>query len=1477
MKVRATVSSSLFVCLKPLSLALVLLALLSGAVCKDAPSPDDSTPRPPAPKAEARLPQMPQHASDPLTLQAANQMLQGQGLLFIENRGQFHSRVKFLVKGNGANLWLTNDGIVFDFQRSKQSPDTTGEKREQSRSLALGRASIDPRQKSDPPPMERLVFKQKLVSASANPGIEARDPQPGIYNYFPTSDPDTWRTHVLAYKEVVYRDIWKGIDLKLFANGPNLEEEFVVHPGADASAVRLAYEGVQGLAVADDGSLQVATAFGDVVETSPRIYQEIAGNAVPLSGSFKVGAQNSYTFEVAKRDEQSDLIIDPTVIYSKTQRGKKAGQGSLLYSSFLGGSQYDIGNAIAVDNAGNAYVTGQTLSTDFPTTMGAFQTSGYGVFVTKVNALGSQLVYSTYLGLNARAFGIAADSSGEAYVSGGYAGAGSFPTTPNAYSSCGGPAFFTKLAPAGDALIYSTCFGGAYIALAVAVDATGNAYLTGQTAGSGLPITPGAFQSSQGPGARAFFTVFNPSASGAASLLYSTYFGGSVPAGGPNPPTDQGNGIAVDSYGMAYLTGFTTSIDFPVTSGAYMTVYPGAAGCSGGILYAVPCPSAFIAKFDPQASGASSLLYSTYLGGSNTAIGQGIAVDSLGNAYVGGLTGINELWGGCGQGCNQVPFPTTQGAYQSRQDSEDAFVTKLNAAGNNLIYSTLLGDGGGGASQVATAIALDASNDAYVTGWTNASNFSTTSNAFLPNDPSPAFRQGFVTQFNSTGTGLLYSSYLGGAAGDTNGDLGGIAVDQVGDAYVTGVTNAPDFPASPFAFQTGYAGNGDAFVTKFPLGAAGGLSISAIVPSNGGNSGQVTPTITGSGFHEGATAQLSCSQGNIQASNVSVNGYGLSGTFDLTGAPPGACDVVVTNPDNSSARLPHGFGIVQGGNSNLWTTVVGHSLGTDHPPSPFLVTVGNSGNVDAIGVVVSIYGIPSGATLTPLFTIVPTSPLPGQQPIDFSGAPFAPVVGQEQIPTLIIPLLPAGTSIPLEFNLGVNSLPPPPPLQPPPPPPSNPLPPLGGGEVINVTVVATALSDYCGLSGGNLVCRTQGNSRSLQSTSSCFLAALEGLVQNLSCWTCLADGLCAGLTYIEQEQEQSTNARVPGNFLQWVGQGILDCLSCTFPEIQALQIAASAVSLFLDGCISSANEGEGQIGIAVDPNDKDGPQGWNAPNWVQGSQSLSYSVYALNEPGAGAAAQQVAITDVIDPGLDPSTIALNGIVIGSLLVPLPPTFNPGAGQYQANTLIDYRPAESLIVYVTVSLNPATNTLSWQFASIDPTTGLPPTNQLIGVLPPGVQGAVLYSAAPKQSSGTGTQISNFAGVSFNGGTPQNTPTWSNTLDNTPPTSHVTALPGTELCTNFTVQWSGNDIGAGIGSYTIYVSDDGGSFTAWQTNTTSTSAVYNGQVGHSYGFYSIAQDLVGNIEPGKSTAEATTQVNKGTICGPIGPPTQLGGGR
>jgi hypothetical protein len=182
-------------------------------------------------------------------------------------------------------------------------------------------------------------------------------------------------------------------------------------------------------------------------------------------------------------------------------------------------------------------------------------------------------------------------------------------------------------------------------------------------------------------------------------------------------------------------------------------------------------------------------------------------------------------------------------------------------------------------------------------------------------------------------------------------------------------------------------------------------------------------------------------------------------------------------------------------------------------------------------------------------------------------------------------------------------------------------------------------------------------------------------------------------------------------------------------------------------------------------------------------------------------------------------------------------------------------------------NPNTNTLTWNFNSIDPLTGLPPTDPRIGMLPPGANAAVAFSAKPKQGLATGTQISDQASVIFNHNDPVYTNIWVNTIDNTPPISSVAALPGSELCLDFTVQWSGTDVGAGIQDYTIYVSDNGGQFAPWLTNTSETSGTFTGQVGHTYSFYSIARDLVGNVEPPKNTGEANTRVTKPNLCGPI----------
>ena len=393
-----------------------------------------------------------------------------------------------------------------------------------------------------------------------------------------------------------------------------------------------------------------------------------------------------------------------------------AGSG-LVYSTYLGGSENESGAGIAVNTSGNAYVTGFTESSDFPTTAGAVQTTLDGfadAFVTELNPTGSALVYSTYLG-------------------------GS-----NEESGAG-----------------------------IAVDTSGNAYVIGSTQSSDFPITAGAFQTTYGGNGVAFVTELNPTGS---SLVYSTYLGGSG--------LDFGAGIAVNTSGNAYVIGSTQSSNFPTTAG---TVQPTLGGFE----------DAFVTELNPTGSG---LVYSTYLGGSlYDHPGAGIAVDTSGNVYVTGWTDSSD-------------FPTTPGAFQTNFGGNiDVFVTELNPTGSSLVYSTYLG---GSTQDLGLGIAVDTSGNAYVTGYTISSDFPTTAGAFQTTYAGDA--DAFFTELNQTGTGLVYSTFLGGLSQD---DGFGIAMDTSGSAYVIGGTYSSDFPTTAGAFQTIAGGGFDAFIAKLSTGS----------------------------------------------------------------------------------------------------------------------------------------------------------------------------------------------------------------------------------------------------------------------------------------------------------------------------------------------------------------------------------------------------------------------------------------------------------------------------------------------------------------------------------------------------------------------------------------------------------------------------------------------------------------------------------
>src|SRR5437870_4048506 len=415
-------------------------------------------------------------------------------LAFVENQGQTDARVRYFAQGSHYAFFLTREEIVLS--------------------------------------LDRVILALKFVGANPNVALTGGKRASGEVNYFRGSDPARWQTNLSRYGQVVYRDLWPGVDMALTGQGGELKYEFRVRPGARLANIRLAYLGSSGLSLDGAGRLLIKTSTGVLRDSPPLAYQEIAGVRVPVESRYALtdggSAETGYGFAVGKGyDPERELIVDPGV----------------AYSTFLGGNSHEIGAGIAVDAAGNAYIVGTTQSLDFPATAGAFRTrlnsttNVSDVFVSKLNATGSALIYATYIGGSGFDFGraIAVDAAGNAYVT-GQTGSSNFPTTGGAFQRAikfiptprpADPldAFVTKLNPTGSALVYSTYLGGVDVndALSIAVDAAGNAYVTGQTTSHDFPTTPGAFSRTSGGANDAFVTKLNATGS---ALVYSTYPGG---------------------------------------------------------------------------------------------------------------------------------------------------------------------------------------------------------------------------------------------------------------------------------------------------------------------------------------------------------------------------------------------------------------------------------------------------------------------------------------------------------------------------------------------------------------------------------------------------------------------------------------------------------------------------------------------------------------------------------------------------------------------------------------------------------------------------------------------------------------------------------------------------------------------------------------------------------------------------------------
>jgi hypothetical protein len=738
---------------------------------------------------------------------------------FEANVGQASSGIEYVARGNGYTVALTEQAAILGLRPATASP-----------------------------PAARL--RLSLLHARSQPRLRPERQQTSVSNYLVGNDPRKWHSNLANYAAVRYEQIYPGIDWVVYGNPRQLEYDFVVAPHSDPRQIALRLDGAQSVALADNGDLLVRVRDATLRQLKPVVYQSTDDGARRYIEGRYILTHQHLTFSLGDYDRGRELIIDPTFVYS----------------TYLGGSSFDGATAIAVDTEGNTYVAGSATSTDFPTEdpLQAAPKQFGNLFISKLNAAGSALVYSTYLGgtgnghygnlstcdtrgsVNVSLSGdvataIAVDAVGNAYVAGS-TNSNDFPTvnpfqaTNHGQAGSASNSFLLKLNAAGSALVYSTYLGGSGRAEAqiisgdsatgIAVDSTGDAYVTGITSSPDFPtLTP--FQATNGQTAAgtvtAFVAKFNSSAS---ALQYSSYLGGSAATGFG----DCASAIAIDSGGNAYVVGQTSSTNFP-TAAAFQSVNHATALATGSV------GNAFVTKIN--ATG-SALVYSTYLGGSANDAAQAVAVDASGSAYISGYT-------------DSTDFPTAN-AFQPKNQTNghdaNAFVTRFNAAGTALTYSTYLG---GSTNDQATGIALDEAGNAYISGFTYSTDFPAAEPLQAANNAgSHKTSNAFISVLDAAGSSLEFSTYLGGSgiqadtpcpAGPTAcepfylGDsAAAIAVDAAGNIYVTGVTYSPDFP-TVMAFQSTDKSGATSFVTKISMPHPAAVGAASAPPAGATSSG----------------------------------------------------------------------------------------------------------------------------------------------------------------------------------------------------------------------------------------------------------------------------------------------------------------------------------------------------------------------------------------------------------------------------------------------------------------------------------------------------------------------------------------------------------------------------------------------------------------------------------------------------------------
>jgi hypothetical protein len=837
-------------------------------------------------------------------------------LSFEANMGQSADQVQFLSRGKGYTLFLTPSEAVFSLR--KQSS----------------------------------VLRMKLVGANPNAELNGQQELQGKVNYLLGNDRSKWHTDIPTFSRVQYDDVWPGVDLLWYGKQTALEYDFVIKPGSEVSQVRVAFEGAEKMRLDNEGNLIVTSNGEEVKHCAPVVYQE----SKEVSGKYVIKGTNEIGFEVGPYDHSKPLVIDPV----------------LIYSSYIGGDSNDEGFAVAADSQGNAYIGGESSSSEvtFPL-QNAIQGTQIATlaFITKLNASGSGIVYSTFLG-DATGFctldvcgtevrGIAVTSDGRAAITGATVNDNSnsdFPVTDNAFQKngfcigvCGlepdrrVDAFVSMLSADGGSLVYSTFFGGSASASgfggrafdagnALALDSSNHIYITGQTASNNLP-TKHAFQwsrHSEWTGTDAFIAVFNPFASsGNATLTYSSYYGGDG--------DEVGRGVAVDSAHNAYIVGSTASTDLETKSAAstpLQTTFQG-----GGF-------DGFVAKVDTESDGNASLTYSTYFGGNVNDRVEAVAVDQFQRAYITGASNSSP-----------TSFPL-KNAFDSSQTNGEAFVAKLNADGTALFYCSFLGGSNTNTvndGEEGLGLVIDFGGNVYVTG-------RTTSGASFPSlHPLAANLAGtaFLTKIEATISSttvpkLLYSTTFGGSG--AKGEA--IALDARGNVYLAGTTTG-GLTTTTGAFDTTFnGGTNDAFVAKFTSTFNDTIGIFSlnltqfqlrdsnstgpadhVIPFGQAGDQPVVGDWNGSGTDKPGIFRSSTGQFILQISALKtiVINFGAAGNIPVAG-----------DWDGNGIDTPGVFDPVTG-QWQLTNGINGANVSGSSPAANFTFTLGQNGDIPVIG------------------------------------------------------------------------------------------------------------------------------------------------------------------------------------------------------------------------------------------------------------------------------------------------------------------------------------------------------------------------------------------------------------------------------------------------------------------------------------------------------------------------------------------------